>query len=98
MKQVKDRIVQYANRFKLTDVSNDEVLGTFDLEAITGTVIEQGTEIDKELFDSIQEDLDDKANDNELSAVAKSGVSSDLEDSDDILRFSDRLTIDGGTV
>ena len=57
MKAVVDRIVQYANRYKLTNVETGEVLGTFDFDEVTGTVQQVGTEIDKELFDSIANDL-----------------------------------------
>lgn len=57
MKAVLDRIVQYANRYQLTNVETGEVLGTFDLDEVTGTVQQVGTEIDKELFDSIANDL-----------------------------------------
>ena len=57
MKAVVDRIVQYANRYQLTNVETGEVLGTFDFEEVTGTVQQVGTEIDKELFDSIANDL-----------------------------------------
>lgn len=54
---VVDRIVQYANRYKLTDVSTGTVLGIFDFEAETGTIQQVGTEINKELFDSIASDI-----------------------------------------
>lgn len=57
MKAVIDRIVQYANRYQLTNVETGEVLGTFDFDEVTGTVQQVGTEIDKELFDSIANDL-----------------------------------------
>ena len=57
MKAVVDRIVQYANRYQLANVETGEVLGTFDFEEVTGTVQQVGTEIDKELFDSIATDL-----------------------------------------
>ena len=57
MKAVVDRIVQYANRYQLTNVETGEVLGTFDFDEVTGTVQQVGTEIDKELFDSIANDL-----------------------------------------
>lgn len=57
MKAVVDRIVQYANRYQITNVETGEVLGTFDFEEVTGTVQQVGTEIDKELFDSIANDL-----------------------------------------
>ena len=57
MKAVVDRIVQYANRYQLTDIETGEVLGTFDFEEVTGTVQQVGTEIGKELFDSIADDL-----------------------------------------
>ena len=57
MKAVVDRIVQYANRYQLTNVETGEVLGIFDFDEVTGTVQQVGTEIDKELFDSIANDL-----------------------------------------
>ena len=57
MDNVKDRIVQYANRYKLTDTTTGEVLGTFDFDEVTGTVTEAGTEINKALFDSIAADF-----------------------------------------
>ena len=57
MKAVVDRLVQYPNRYKLTNAETGEVLGTFDFEEVTGKVQQVGTEIDKELFDSIANDL-----------------------------------------
>lgn len=62
MKTVTDRIVQYANRYKLTNVETGEILGTFDFDEVTGTVQQVGTEIDKELFDSIAADFTDIIN------------------------------------
>lgn len=67
MDNVKDRIVQYANRYKLTDTTTGEVLGTFDFDEVTGTVTAEGTPINKALFDSIAEDL--TANTAAISAV-----------------------------
>lgn len=57
MKEVQDRVVQFSNRYKLTNAETGEVLGTFDFDEVTGTVQQVGTEIDKELFDSIADDL-----------------------------------------
>lgn len=57
MKKVYDRVVQYANRYKLTNVSTGEELGTFDFAEAPGTVSQAGTEIDAELFDGISDDL-----------------------------------------
>lgn len=57
MKAVVDRIVQYANRYQLTNVETSEVLGTFDFDEVTGSVQQVGTEIDAELFQSIADDL-----------------------------------------
>ena len=57
MKIVTDRIVQYANRYKLTNVETGEILGTFDFDEVTGTVQQSGTAIDAELFDSIKNDF-----------------------------------------
>lgn len=50
MKEVQDRVVQFSNRYKLTNVETGEVLGTFDFDEVTGTVEQVGTEIDAELF------------------------------------------------
>ena len=61
MKAVNDRIVQYPNRYQLVNVETGEVLGTYDFVEVTGTVQQVGTEIDKELFDSLQADLNTKA-------------------------------------
>lgn len=63
MKVVVDRLVQYPNRFQLVNVSTSEVLGVFDLHAVTGTIQQVGTEIDAELFQSIQDDLTQLAQD-----------------------------------
>ena len=54
---VVDRLVQYPNRYKLTNAETGEVLGTFDFDEVTGTVQQVGTEINKALFDSIATDL-----------------------------------------
>ena len=58
MKEVQDRIVQFSNRYKLTEAGTGTELGTYDFEEVTGTVQQAGTPIDKELFDSIKEDID----------------------------------------
>ena len=57
MKEVQDRVVQFSNRYKLTNAETGEVLGTFDFDEVTGTVQQVGTEINKALFDSIATDL-----------------------------------------
>jgi microcystin-dependent protein len=44
---MKDRSVQYPNRIKLTNVSNSQVLGTFDFEREPGTVTVPGTPYSK---------------------------------------------------
>lgn len=54
---VVDRLVQYPNRYKLTNSETGEVLGTFDVDEVAGTVQQVGTEINKALFDSIAADL-----------------------------------------
>lgn len=58
MKEVQDRVVQFSNRYKLTDAGTGTELGTYDFTEVTGTVQQAGTPIDKELFDSIKEDID----------------------------------------
>ena len=62
MKEVVDRIVQYPNRYKLTDVSTGKELGTYDFTEVPGTVQQEGTEINKELFDSIEADIEAAGN------------------------------------
>lgn len=57
MKEVQDRVVQFSNRYKLTDAGTGTELGTYDFTEVTGTVQQAGTPIDKELFDSIEQDL-----------------------------------------
>ena len=68
---VVDRIVQYANRYRLTNAETGEVLGTFDFDEVTGTVQQVGTEINKALFDSIATDLSARvvSNGGELSGT-----------------------------
>lgn len=58
MKEVVDRIVQYPNRYKLTDAETGQELGTYDFTEVPGTVQQVGTEINKELFDSIEADIE----------------------------------------
>lgn len=42
---MKDRLIQYPNRYRLVAVQGQE--GVYDLEAVTGTVTEQGTPLNK---------------------------------------------------
>ncbi len=58
MKEVKNRVVQFPKRFKLIPVDGQP--DVYDFEAITGEVIEEGTPIDKDLFDSIDEAIGEK--------------------------------------
>jgi hypothetical protein len=60
MNAVIDRVVQYPNRWKITNVDTGEVLGTFDFVPEVGTITQVGTKINKELFDSIKEDIEAK--------------------------------------
>ena len=57
MNAVIDRVVQYPNRFQLTNISDGTVLGTFDLSPVTGTVSVVGTILNHDLFQSIADDL-----------------------------------------
>lgn len=57
MKNVEDRLVEFPNRYKLTNVETNEVLGIFDFEESPGDIENAGTEINAELFDSISADL-----------------------------------------
>lgn len=54
---VVDRVVQYPHRYKLTNIENGQVLGTFDLDPVLGTIQAEGTKINKALFDSIEKDI-----------------------------------------
>lgn len=58
MKEVVDRIVQYPNRYKLTDVSTGQELGTYDFAEVPGTVQQVGTEINAKLFNSIEQAIE----------------------------------------
>ena len=62
MKEVVDRIVQYPNRYKLTDVSTGQEIGTYDFTEVPGTVQQEGTEINAELFESIEQDIENAGN------------------------------------
>jgi len=57
MNAVIDRVVQYPNRFKLTNSDTGDILGTFDLSPETGTVSVVGTILNHDLFQSIADDL-----------------------------------------
>lgn len=71
MKEVTNRITQYPRRFKFVKVEGTE--DTYDLVPVTGEIIQEGTPLDKELFDSIQADLDTKADNTKiLSQVVRS--------------------------
>lgn len=57
-----DRIVEHPGRYMLTDVSTNEVLGTFDLVRAEGTVTEEGTpltaaNLNTEVLDIAREEL-----------------------------------------
>lgn len=59
---VKDRLVQYPNRYLLRDSATDgHVVAEYDFEELTGTVIEEGTEINAELFNIIDENFEELA-------------------------------------
>lgn len=91
MKVVVDRIVQYPNRFQLVNVDTSEVLGVFDLSAVTGTVQQVGTEIDAELFQSIQDDLTQLAQNIVEESNARGVDVSALQDS-----IATKITANGG--
>jgi hypothetical protein len=64
MNAVIDRVVQYPNRFKLTNSDTGDILGTFDLSPETGTVSVVGTILNHDLFQSIADDLADRVKTN----------------------------------
>ena len=53
MNEVKDRLVQYPRRFRMVDLGD----GVIELTPEPGTIQEEGTPIDKALFDSIKTDF-----------------------------------------
>lgn len=53
MTEIKDRLVQYPNRYKLTDADTGEELGTYDFTEEPGTVAQEGTVVDAELLSSL---------------------------------------------
>lgn len=57
MKTVLDRIVQYPNRYKLVNAETQEVLGIFDFTEVPGTVQQDGTVLNAELFNEIKNDI-----------------------------------------
>lgn len=91
MKVVVDRLVQYPNRFQLVNVSTGAVLGVFDLSAVTGTIQQVGTEIDAELFQSIQDDLTKLAQDIVAESNARGVDIKALQDS-----IVTKITANGG--
>lgn len=56
MIDVKDRIVQYPRRFKLTLVEG--TTDVYELTPMPGTIQEEGTPINAELFDNINTDIE----------------------------------------
>lgn len=57
MNKVEDRVVQYPNRYQLKNVSTGTILGTFDLVAVPGSIQNEGTLINANLFASIAQDI-----------------------------------------
>lgn len=56
-RDVKDRVIQFPKRFKLTAVAGEA--DTYDLTAVTGTVTEVGTAINKAYLQPIEDYLGD---------------------------------------
>lgn len=55
MRLVKDRVVQYPHRYKLTKVDGTD--DVYDLERVPGTVSDEGTAVNRQLFNSIDSAL-----------------------------------------
>lgn len=53
MTEIKDRLVQYPNRYKLTNAETGEALGTYDFTEEPGTVAQEGTVVNAELLSSL---------------------------------------------
>lgn len=69
-REIKDRIVQYPRRYQLVEVSPE----IYDLVPVTGTVIEEGTPINKDLLQRYEDTLDDVAPENHASSGTTYGV------------------------
>jgi hypothetical protein len=54
-RDVKDRVVQYPRRYQLVEVQPS----IFDLIPVTGTVIEEGTPVNKELLQRYEDGISD---------------------------------------
>lgn len=93
MKVVVDRLVQYPNRFQLVNVDTSAVLGVFDFNAVTGSVVQVGTEINAELFDSIQADLTALAQDIVNESTERRANVVDLMNS-----IATKITANGGEI
>lgn len=63
-RDVKDRVVQYPRRYQLVEVSQ----GIYDLVPVTGTVIEEGTAINKAYLQPIEDALGEAATKEELNS------------------------------
>lgn len=55
MRRVKDRVVQHPHRYRLVPVAG--TTDTYDLERVPGTVTEEGTAVNRQLFNSIDSAL-----------------------------------------
>lgn len=55
MRLVKDRVVQHPHRYKLTKVAGTD--DVYDLDRVPGTVSEEGTAVNRQLFNSIDSAL-----------------------------------------
>lgn len=55
MRLVKDRVVQHPHRYKITKVAGTD--DVYDLERVPGTVSEEGTAVNRQLFNSIDSAL-----------------------------------------
>lgn len=90
MNEVKDRLVQYPRRFRMVDLGD----GVIELTPEPGTVQEEGTPIDKALFDSIQTDISSlntlKAN---LSSVLRVDASQNLSEEQKLIAKKNIINI-----
>lgn len=75
-RDVKDRVVQYPNRYKLKDTTTGNVIAIYDLEADTGTVIEAGTAINKAYLQPIEDALANGSNESYLAFCANVNTAS----------------------
>lgn len=71
MKSVIDRKVQYPNRYELKDIITGETVATYDLVPAQGEIINEGTPINRALFESIAKDFNNLKGEDGVSPIVE---------------------------